>query len=84
MYSLTQIFLVDGEARWMHIAGFGLILLTMGFLMEREIPTARILAVPLLLVAARLLMLEPRWFRIFPALVIVFALLLNLGYVALN
>ena len=52
--------------------------------MERALPTARVMAVPLFLAAGRLLMLEPRWYRIFPALVIVFAVLLICGYVALN
>ena len=84
MYSLTQTLLLRGAARWLHLVSLVLIVVVMGALMERTIPMARLLALPLIAVSAVLLIREPGWYRIFPALVIVFALLLILGYVALN
>ena len=83
MYSLTQVLLLRGAVRWVHLACLVLIIVAMGALMERAVPMARILAVPLIAVSAVLLIREPGWYRIFPALVIVFSLLLILGYVAL-
>ena len=84
IYSLSQILLLRGEGRLMHGLGFALILAVMAALMEREIGLARLLAVPLALVAGRILMLERRWYRIMPLIVIIFAVVLMLGYVALN
>ena len=84
MYSLSQVLLLRGEGRLMHGLSFGLILAVMAALMEREVGLARLLAVPLFLVAARTLMLERGWYRIMPLLVIIFTVVLMLGYVALN
>ena len=84
MYSLTQTLLLRGPARWVHLASLVLIVVVMGALMERAVPVARLLALPLIAISAVLLLREPGWYRIFPALVIVFSLLLILGYVALN
>ena len=84
MYSVSQILLLEGRARLAHAASLILILVVMACLMERWIETARIFAVPLFAAAFWTLVLEPRWYRIFPILVMLFALLLILGYVALN
>ena len=84
MYMLVQALLAQAETRWMNLACFVLILVVMGALMERVVDLARILAVPLFLVAGRVLMLEQRWYKIFPVLVMIFSVALVSGYVALN
>ena len=84
MHSLTQCFLLDGRPRWLFAAHLILIMVVMGGLWFRDIPMARLVAIPLIVVAFIVLFRERGWYRIFPALVIVFALLLILGYVALN
>ena len=84
MYSLTQGILLDGRKRWLHVALFALILITMGALMQREVLLARVLALPLLGAGIATLWIEPRWFKVFPILVIVFSITLLLGYVALT
>ncbi|MEM7190064.1 MAG: hypothetical protein AAF439_10680 [Pseudomonadota bacterium] len=84
MYSFSQILLLKGTGRIAHAIAFVLILSIMAALMERFVPIARILAVPLFGVAIWLMVLEPRWFRIFPILIMLFSILLIMGYVALN
>ncbi|MEM6661782.1 MAG: hypothetical protein AAF666_06350 [Pseudomonadota bacterium] len=84
MYSMTQILLLNGTHRLAHAATLVLMLMVMGALMERWIPIARLLAVPLLGTGFWLLVLEPRWYRVFPLMIMLFALLLIMGYVALN
>lgn len=84
MYSLTQSLLLSGPARWANIALFTLILIVMGALMERHVILARILALPLFMVAAWAFTLEPRWYKVFPVLVMIFAAILMLGHVALQ
>ena len=84
MYSFSQAFLLNGWGRIAHILNIVLILAVMAALMERVVPIARILAVPLLGVAFWTLVLEPRWYRIFPLTVIAFALLLIGGYVSMS
>lgn len=84
MYMLVQALLAHGQLRWTNLACFVLILLAMGALMLRAVDLARILAVPLAVVAAWLLMIERGWYRIFPGLVILFAAALILGLVALG
>lgn len=84
MYSVSQILLLEGRARLAHAASLTLVLIVMACLMERWVDTARIFAIPLLAAAFWTLVVEPRWYRIFPILVMAFALLLIMGYVALN
>ncbi len=84
MYSLSQILLLQGRGRVAHAICFGLILAVMAALMERAVPIARILSAPLILVAFWTLVLEPRWYRIFPLLVMLFALMAILGYVSMT
>ena len=84
MYSVSQIVLLEGRARIAHAVLITLILVVMACLVERWVPMARVLAIPLLGAAFWVAVLETRWYRIFPLLVMLFALLLILGYVALN
>ena len=84
MYSVSQILLLEGRARIAHVASLVMVLAVMACLMERWVDTARILAVPLFGAAFWTLVVEPRWYRVFPLMVMAFASLLILGYVALN
>ena len=84
MYSVSQVLLLRGLGQVLHGISFALVLIVMGALMEREIGFARIAAAPLFLAATATLWFEPRLYKIMPALVMVFALVLMLGYVALD
>ena len=84
MYSVGQMFLLRGWGRAAHALSLALILAVMAALMERAVPLARVLAVPLIGTAFWTLVLEPRWYRIFPLTVIAFALLLIGGYVSMS
>ena len=84
MYSLSQMLILRGWGRVAHILCFVLILAVMAALMERAVPVARLLAIPLITVSFWILVLEPRWYRIFPLVVILFALLLIGGYVSMT
>lgn len=83
MYSVSQILLLDGRARAAHVASVITILVVMACLMERWNELARIAAIPMFAAAFWTLVVEPRWYRIFPLLVMVFALTVILGYVVL-
>lgn len=83
MYSLTQILLLDGKARLAHVTSLVMILVVMACLMERWNDTARIFAVPMFAAAFWTLVVEPRWYRVFPLLVMAWALLVIMGYVRL-
>ena len=83
MYSLTQILLLEGRARVAHAASLTMILVVMACLMERWIDTARLLAFPMFAAAFWTLVVEPRWYRVFPLLVMAFAVLVAMGYVVL-
>ncbi len=83
MYSVSQL-LLQGRGRIAHALNLLLILAVMAALMERAVPIARILAVPLIATAVWTLVFEPRWYRIFPLVVILFALLLIGGYVSMT
>lgn len=84
LYSVAQAMLREGTLRWAHLALVVLTLIVMGALLEREIPLARLGAVPLLLVAVWVFTIERGWYRLFPGVVQLFAVVLILGYVALN
>lgn len=84
MYSVSQILLLEGRGRIAHGAVLILILIVMGALMERAVPVARMAALPLIGAAFWTLVIEPRWYRIFPILVIAFAVLLIAGYVQMG
>lgn len=85
MYSMTQILLLERWARVAHAANFALILMMMGSLyFYRSVPAARMFAVPLIVAAFWTLIYEPRWYRVFPLIVMFFAMLMILGYVAIT
>lgn len=84
MYSVSQVLLLEGRGRMAHAANLAMILIVMACLMERWVPAARTLAIPLMGTAFWTLVIEPRWYRIFPLLVMLFAGLLIMGHVALN
>lgn len=82
-YSIAQVFVGEGRARWAHGLTLGLTLAVMAALQWGSIPAARVLALPLLLAAIWAFSAETRWFRLFPALQQIFAVVLILGLVAL-
>lgn len=84
MYSVSQVLILEGRARIAHGLHLILILTVMGALMERAEPLARMIAIPLILAAFWLLVVEPRCYRIFPLLVIAFSALLIAGYVQMG
>ena len=84
MYSVSQILMLEGRGRFAHALSLGLILAVMAALMERHVPVARVLAAPLILVAFWTAVIEPRWYRLFPLITVVFALLVVMGYVAMT
>ena len=85
MYSMTQVLLLGGVQRVVHFVLFVLILTVMfSMFWWRDVDTARVLAVPLMGVALWAVVLETRWYKVFPLLVIAFAGLLLGGYVVLT
>lgn len=84
LYSVSQAMLAEGMVRWANLAQLVMILVVMGALLEREIGFAEIMAWPLIAAAIWTFALERRWYRIFPILVIVFALLVATENVALS
>ena len=85
MYSMVQVLLTGGVLRLAHFAQLVLILTVMASLFFwRDVTAARVIAVPLLGVALWTTVVETRWARVFPLLVMTFALLLITGYVALT
>lgn len=85
MYSMTQVLLLSGRPRLAHAAQFLLVMAIMTVLyLWRDAGVARLLAIPLIPVAGWTLWLEQRFYRIFPLLIMVFALVLVTGYVALT
>ena len=84
MYSVSQILMLEGRGRIAHALSLGLILAVMAALMERHVPLARLIAAPLVPVAFWTAVIEPRWYRIFPLITVLFALLVVMGYVAMT
>ena len=85
MYSMTQVLLIGGRLRIAHALTFLLVMAIMTVLyLWRDVAVARLLSFPLVPVALWTLWLEQRWYRIFPGLILIFALVLVAGYVALN
>ena len=85
MYSLTQILLMRGWVRIAHGVLFVLILTVMSTLFFwRDVVTAQVLAVPLLCAAIWVTIVETRWYRVFPIIVIVFSISLASGAIYLN
>lgn len=85
MYSMTQVLLLSGPGRWVHAAQFLLVMAAMTVLFWwRDAAAARLFAWPLIPVAIWCVWGERRWYRIFPVLILAFALALATGYVALT
>ena len=85
MYSFTQVVLLQGTPRIAHFVQFVLIMTVMASMFFwRDVTTARIIAAPLLAAALWTTALETRWYKVFPILVMIFALLMIAGYVALT
>ena len=85
MYSVTQILLLEGWPRAAHFIQLVLLLTVMWSLYwHRDVPTAQIIAVPLLGVALWTFVLEVRWYRVFPFLIGGMAALLISGNAALT
>jgi len=84
LYSVSQAMLSEGWIRWANLAQLVAIFIVMGALFEREVGVARIGALPLAAIAVWVLIMERRWYKIFPLLVLVFAGTLIGGYVALT
>ncbi|MFK7943350.1 MAG: hypothetical protein AB8B85_10635 [Paracoccaceae bacterium] len=85
MYSLTQVLLLEGRARYVHAAQFIVVMAIMTVLfLWRDPVGARVIAFALIPIAAWTILIERRFYRIFPVLIMIFALALASGYVALN
>jgi hypothetical protein len=82
-YSVAQAITREGRRRWAHVAAALAMLAVMGALLEREVGVARVLAVALLPAATWAFVVERGWYRLFPLLLQVFALVLIAGAVAL-
>lgn len=83
LYSLTQSFLAEGHLRRAHLLSLLGVLAIMLALQYREIWLARLLALPLIGFAAWAMAGERRWYRLFPLLHQLFAVVLLAGWVAL-
>lgn len=83
LYSVAQAVLTEGRPRLAHVAVLALTLAAMAALHYQSIPIARLIALPLLAAAMWAFALERRWFRIFPLLQQLFAVVLLAGWVAL-
>lgn len=84
MYSVSQILLLGGYGRIAHAILLAFLFAAMAALMESAVGLARVLALPLAIAAFWTLVLEPRWYRVFPLIVIAFAVMLLAGYVAMD
>lgn len=83
LYSLAQALLTEGRPRLAHIALVALTVTIMAALQYGNIPLARLLAAPMLAAAIAAFVLERRWFRVFPLVQQLFAVVLLVGWVAL-
>ncbi len=84
LYSVSQAMLREGRRRTANIATVIAVLVVMGALLERQVDLARLLALPLLGIAVWTFVVEEGWYRIFPALIQLFAIVLIAGAVALT
>lgn len=83
MYSLSRVVTFEARGKMANAAVFASIIAIMTALFFfQSVPMARVLAVPALLAALWSVWTEERWFKIFPLLVILFATVVLLGYVA--
>lgn len=83
-YSMSQVLLLEGRGRLAHAVLLGLILFMMACLMERWIGLARVTALVTIGAAFWVMVLEPRWYRIFPIVVMGFAGMVAGGIVTMG
>ena len=84
MYSLVQVMLVEGRARYVHGALFVLMMAIFTLLyLWRDTGGAQLLSVPLIPVAVWAIWIERRWYRVFPLIITCVALLGALGFIVL-
>ncbi|MEO0763325.1 MAG: hypothetical protein AAFZ09_16235 [Pseudomonadota bacterium] len=83
MYSLAQFILNEGRERWTHLAIMLVVLAIFASLELRSVVGARLLALPLFCLTLWAMWIEERWFKVFPLLQMMFAIVLLLGLVAI-
>ncbi|MEM1383392.1 MAG: hypothetical protein AAF713_05495 [Pseudomonadota bacterium] len=83
LYSLAQVFLVEGRAKIPHVVAILCVLAVMAALQYREVEIARHLAIPLLAAGLWVMWVERGLYRIFPILFQLFAVVLIADFVAL-
>ncbi len=84
LYSAAQAMTREGPRRWANLAGVVAVMVVMGALLEREIWLARLVAPVLLGIGVWVFLVEEGWYRIFPVLMQLFAVVLIAGWVALS
>lgn len=81
LYSVAQVILLKGAGRWIHFVAVVVMMCVMWFLLERDVPSARLISPLLLAICLATFWIEPRWYKILPFLQGVFAVMLFAGYV---
>ncbi|MEL6210657.1 MAG: hypothetical protein AAFR44_10860 [Pseudomonadota bacterium] len=84
LYSVAQAMMQEGHRRWAHLVAVLAMLVVMGLLLEREVGLARLAAWPLLAIGAWVFVIERGWYRLFPVMMQLFAVVLIAGAVALS
>lgn len=85
MYSFVQVLLTEGRLRYAHAGLFILMMAIFTVLyLWRDVFAAWLISFPLIPVALWAVWLEQRWFRIFPILVLIFAVIVAMGFIALT
>lgn len=83
MYSLSRVVTFEAKGKMANLAVFVSIMAIMGALFFlRSVPIAQLMAIPALLAGIWSVWTEERWFKVFPCLVILFAVVVLSGYVA--
>ncbi|MEM0945308.1 MAG: hypothetical protein AAGI70_15330 [Pseudomonadota bacterium] len=81
LYSIGQVILTEGWTRWLNLFAVIAMGAVMWFLLERDAGLAQLLSPVLILACLGTLIVERRFYKILPALQMVFAVVLFLGYV---
>ncbi|MEM9782527.1 MAG: hypothetical protein AAF899_08635 [Pseudomonadota bacterium] len=82
-YSLAQAILTEGRLRWVHLALLLAVMAVMAALQFGSVTAARMLSAPLLVLAIWASVIEERWFKLFPLLHQIFAVIVLVGFVAI-
>lgn len=83
MYALSRVVTFEAEGKMANVAVFLSVMGIMSALFFfRSVPLAQLLSVPALLAGVWALWVERRWFKVFPVIVILFAITVGLGYTA--